>query len=300
VPLWNPNEACGYPFYSNPFTAFFYPGRILYFILSIGSPAYSWYHHQLYMVIGIGLLAAGVYVWLRGRGIDPPAALFAAGAVAIGFRIADIYRFPNAVHAAAWMPWVLYAYDRWIDRELGRGFLLGLFAMFCLATAGYPYYTVYAVALTGSYMLLRMAEGIRPVRAVVAMATMAIPAAWIVLPYYVSMARMLSRTVDRVGANYHYSTMHTWSYLDLFGGLVFPPSSMSEGWLYSGLLPVLIVLVWIAIRKPMGAELVWVAGLMFAVQLIAAGHRSLSSRYCGASSRDFRRCASGRAAPSFS
>ncbi|MFL6245266.1 MAG: YfhO family protein [Thermoanaerobaculia bacterium] len=274
VPLWNPNEACGYPFLSNPFTAFFYPGRILYFVLSIGSPLYSWYHHQIYLVIGIALLAAGVYVWLRGRGIDAPGALFAAGAVAIGFRIADIYRFPNAVHTAAWMPWVLYAYDRWIDREIGRGFLLGMFALFCLATAGYPYYTVYAVALMGSYMLLRMGEGIRPVRAFVAMATMTVPAALIVLPYYASLARTLSRTVDRAGASYLYSTMHTWSYLDLFGGLFFPPSSISEGWLYSGLLPVLIVLVWIAIRKPVGVEILWVAGLTFAVQLVAAGHDS--------------------------
>lgn len=274
VPLWNPNEACGYPFVSNPFTAFFYPGRLFYFILSAGSPSYSWFHHQLYLVIGICLLAAGVYAWLRGRGIEPPGAMFAAGAVAIGFRIADIYRFPNAVHAAAWMPWILYAYDRWIDRELGRGFLLGLFAMFCLATAGYPYYTVYAMALIGSYMLLRMSESGRPLHAFVAMATLAVPAACVVMPYYASMARTLGQTVDRVGANYKYSTMHTWSYLDLFGGLFFPPSSMSEGWLYSGLLPFLIVLVWAAVRKPTGSEILWVGGLTLAVQLVASGQGS--------------------------
>jgi hypothetical protein len=274
LPWWNPNEACGYPFYSNPFTAFFYPGQILYHILSAGSPLYSWYHHQLYMVLGVCLLGAGLYLWLRGRGVDRGAALFAAGAIAIGFRIADIYRFPNAVHAAAWMPWVLYAYDRWLDRAIGRGFLLGLLALFCLATAGYPYYTVYAAVLTGSYVLLRVAEGVPLRRAVIAIATLTAPVVFLVAPYYRSMALLLAQTVDRTGGNYDYVTKHSWSYTDLLGGLIFPPSAMSEGWLYCGLLPLLMVFVWIAIARPAGKAFLWIIALTFIVQLIAAGNGS--------------------------
>src|SRR3954470_2291077 len=140
LPWWNPNEGCGYPFFSNPFAAFFYPGRILWFLFAMGSPIYSWYHHQMYMVAGIVLLAIGLYLWLRERGAQTAEALFAAAVVAIGYRVADLYRLPNAVHAAAWMPWVLFAYDRWISGRAGTGYLLGTFALFSLATAGYPYY----------------------------------------------------------------------------------------------------------------------------------------------------------------
>jgi hypothetical protein len=274
VPLWNPNEGCGYPFYSNPFTAFFYPGRILYFMLAAGSPQYSWFHHQLYMVVGICIFVLGLYAWLRGRNVGLPAALFAAGVVAIGFRIADIYRFPNAVHAAGWMPWILYAFDRWIDGRVGRGFLLGIFAMVCLGTAGYPYYSVYAAVLTGSYVILRLAEGVPLRRALAAITTTAIPAACLLLPYYNSMSRMLGQTVDRQGANFQYSTSHPWSWIDLLGGLVFPPSAMSEGWLYCGLLPLLIVFVWVAVQRPLGAAVLWVVALTFVVQLFAAGSQS--------------------------
>jgi hypothetical protein len=270
-PLWNPSEACGYPLLTNPFTAFFYPGRLLTFILAAGSPLYSWYHHQWYMVLGVCWLAVGTYVWLRSRGIERAAAVFAAGAIAIGFRVADIYRLPNAVHAAAWMPWILYAYDRWLERRVATGFLLGAFSLFCLATAGYPYYAVYAMPLLGSYILLRIAEGAGVLRASVAAASMTVPVAFLVLPYYSGMSRMLARTVDRSGGNYQYSTTHAWSYVDLLGGLFFPPSAMSEGWLYCGLVPLLIVLVWASVRRPLPKSLLWIAGLTFGVQLIAAG-----------------------------
>lgn len=274
TPWWNPNEACGYPFYSNPFTAFFYPGRLLYFMLAAGAPQYSWYHHQVYMVIGIGVFALGLYAWLRGRGVEPPAALVAAGVIAISFRIADIYRFPNAIHAAAWMPWILYAYDRWLDRAIGRGFVLGLVAVLCLCTAGYPYYSIYAVVLVASYVALRITEGIPLRRALLAFVTIIAPAACLLLPYYSSMSRMLGLTADRGGADYRYSTAHLWSHLDLLGGLIFPPSAMSEGWLYCGLVPLLIVLVWAAIRKPASGAFLWITGLTFFVQLMATGARS--------------------------
>ena len=276
TPLWNPNEGAGYPFYNNPFTAFFYPGRILYFILAAASPVYSWYHHQLYMVAGIVLFALGLYAWLRGRLIDPGAAILAAGVVAIGFRIADIYRFPNAVHAAAWMPWILYAYDKWLDKRIGRGFVFGIFAMVCLGTAGYPYYTVYAAALIASYVALRIGEGVPWRRALTTIATMGIPAAFIVLPYYRSMSKLLSQTVDRTGKSFGYGTLHTWTWTDLLGSLVFPPSAMSEGWLYCGVLPILLVLVWTAVKKPSGAVLLWVVGLTLLVQLFAAGTGSFA------------------------
>lgn len=274
LPLWNPNEGGGFPFLSNPFTAFFYPGHLLFFGLASRSPIYNWYHHQIFVVIGICVLALGLYVWLRGRRVDSAAAMFAAGALAIGYRVADVYRFPNAIHAAAWMPWILFAYDRWLQREIGRGFLLGTFALLCLATAGYPYYTVYATFLLASYVLLRIAEGIPFRRATFAVATLSIPAILLVVPYYGSVARLLSQTVDRSGMSYEFSTFHTWTYLDLLGGLIFPPSAISEGWLYCGILPLLVVLVWVALRRPAGTPFIWAIGVIFAVQLIAAGNQS--------------------------
>lgn len=274
IPLWNPNEGGGYPFHSNPFAAFYYPGRLACLLIAARSPLYSWYHHQIYTVLGVILLAAGYYMWLRGRHVDRSAALFAAGAISIGYRIADIYRFPNAVHAAAWMPWILFAYDRWIDRRLGSGFLLGVLALVCLSTAGYPYYVFYTAILVGAYVVLRIAEGVPARRALAAVVVLVTPALLIALPYFGSLARLLLQTVDREGGSYQYGVAHSWSFLDLLGGLVFPPSAMSEGWLYCGALPVLIVATWAASCRPLPRTFTWALSTMLLVQLFASGARS--------------------------
>jgi hypothetical protein len=276
LPLWNPNEGCGFPFFSNPFTAFLYPARMLWFVLAWRSPLYSWYHHQVYMVIGIGILAAGLYVWLRERRAEPAAAFFAAGVIAIGYRVADIYRFPNAIHAVAWMPWVLFAYDRWLSGRLVSGFWLGVAALFCLTTAGYPYYVFYFPLLIGSYSLLRVFEGVRSARAALALLSLGVPLALLVGPYYGAIAQMLAQTVDRTGTSYTFSTQHGWTYLDLLGGLVFPMSAVSEGWLYCGILPVLLTAVWICVQRPSSSAFVWVLTLAFTVQLVAAGSTSFA------------------------
>jgi len=274
LPWWNPNEGGGYPFYSNPFTAFFYPGRVLSLLIAAGSPVYGAHHHQIYTVLGIMLLAIGYYVWLRGRCLDPAASLFAAGAIAIGYRIADIDRFPNAIHAAAWMPWILFAYDRWIERELGRGLLLGIFAIVCMTTAGYPYYACYAAMLLAGYVVLRMVEGVPVRRALVALVLLVTPAVLIVLPYVESMGRVLQQTVDRSGGNYEYGVSHPWFFADLVGGLVFPPSAMSEGWLYCGVLPVLLVATWAVLCRPRSAAFFWAMAIIFLVQLFAMADHS--------------------------
>lgn len=277
VGWWNPNEGCGYPLYSNPFAAFLYPGRLFSLALISVTGVYSSYHHQIYMVLGVWILAVGLYVWLRSRGLEPGPCLFAACVVTISYRVADIYRMPNAVHAAAWLPWVLYSFDSWLEDNLAFGLLLGLIAQICLVTAGYPYYFVYGGFLFLSYVALRAYETGRWAGTFSKALQFFVPAILVCAPYLLSVGRLLSQTVDRRNASYTYSTdpvWSAWSYTDLLGGLIFPPSAVSEGWLYIGIAPVILIAVAFSLQMYRTSELGWTLGLALIVQLMAMGDRS--------------------------
>jgi len=88
--------------------------------------------------------------------------------MSISFKVTEILRFPNALHAAAWYPWILLAMTRIVFSETwgqaARYALLMSFSLFCLFTAGYPYYVIYSVLLVGPYLLLFIVPGnTRPV-----------------------------------------------------------------------------------------------------------------------------------------
>jgi hypothetical protein len=159
--------------------------------------------------------------------------------------------------------------DRGGDAPRAVPRLLGVFALVCMTTAGYPYYAAYGAVLMMAYAVLRIVEGAPVRRAVPALVLLVTPAALIVVPYVGSMVRLLLQTVDRGGGNYQYSVFHSWSFADLIGGFVFPPSAMSEGWLYCGVLPVLMVGTWAVLYRPRSPAFSWALATVFLVQLFA-------------------------------
>ncbi|MHC4086934.1 MAG: hypothetical protein ACYSU5_17260 [Planctomycetota bacterium] len=108
-PLWSPAEGAGYPFYTNPFTQAFYPLNLLlvlwYKILGGFNPL----DYQVYTVLGISIFALGLFMWLRLINTNLRAVVFSVLIMSVSFKVTEIIRFPNAVHTAAWYPWILYA-----------------------------------------------------------------------------------------------------------------------------------------------------------------------------------------------
>ena len=164
-PLWCPSEAAGYPFFSNPFAQTFYPLNIplaLYYKLLDG---YTALDHQIFTVLGIAIFGAGLFAWLKLINKNVRAVLFAALVMAVSFKVTEIMRFPNAVHTAAWYPWILYGVTRIIlNRSVKDAIVSGVllcFFLICFFTGGYPYYIFYSVFLLVPYFIFFC---IRPLR----------------------------------------------------------------------------------------------------------------------------------------
>jgi hypothetical protein len=270
-PLWSPSEAAGFPFYSSPFTQAFYPLNLPLAAFYRVAGGYSVFDGQAFTVLGLAIFALGMYLWLGRLTRNRRAALFATLVMTMSFKLGDILRFPNAVHAAAWMPWILYGLTVAAHRPV-PGSLLVLSSCLMLLTAGYPYYVYYCLFLVPPYVLLlgwpyaRRALGVRicqetslhngppdasqapPLHRgfLPAAACGGLGALIVCAPYLYKMSRLLDQTVDRSTVSYEYATLHEFGLTDTLGSWFFPPAAQAEGWYYFGMLGVLVLTLWAA------------------------------------------------------
>ncbi len=271
LPLWSPAEGAGFPFYASPFTQTFYPLNlplVLFYQLNSG---YSRLNHQVYTVLGVAIFALGLYFWLRDLRLNPRAVLFAALLMPVSFKMMEILRFPNAVHTAAWYPWVLFALTRILRaRSMRTATLFGALLVFCgvcFLTAGYPYYNYYGIFLFGPYILFFLVRPLRlklfgdtSLRFKLAIPTLLIAGAIVLLlcgPYLIKMLELMNNTVDRSGNNWAYATAHIFNLEDTVGSLIYPPLAQAEGWYYFSIMGVLLVALYLRGRPRDFAASAW-------------------------------------------
>ena len=262
LPLWSPSEAAGFPFYSNPFTQTFYPQNLplaLYYKVAGG---YQLLDHQRYAVLGIGIFALGLFRWLLWLRLSVRSALFSTLVMSVSFKLTEILRFPNALHTAAWFPWVLLLMGRVVESRgtsaRVRNGLLLTGALVCMLTGGYPYYVFYSpwLFLPYSCMLLvprwsRALLGREPGGLRGSLVTLAVAGAGALAvcgPYLYKVSVLMRQTTDRAGQSFAYSTAHVFDYEDTIGSWVFPPAAQMEGWYYFGMVGVLLILLYLVNR----------------------------------------------------
>jgi len=263
LPLWSPSESAGFPFYTNPFVQVFYPFNAVLVLWYKIFGGYSPFDHQLFTVLGISIFALGLFVWLRRINKDITAVVFAVMVMSVSFKITEIARFPNAVHSAAWYPWILYAITRIMfsssmKETVKAACLLGLFGVF-LCTGGYPYFAYYVIFLVFPYLLAFLIKPLRtrlfgeqPVylkRAFAAMFAAGFVTLLLCGPYLVGVKRLMSQTVDRAGKDFQYSTSHIFNFEDTLGSLVYPPAASTEGWYFFSITALLIIAVYLLCRQ---------------------------------------------------
>jgi len=120
LPLWNPLVAMGSPIAADPQAGLWYPPTYLFAALK---PLWA---YPLTLVLHFALAGAGMYRFLRSCRHDWRAALL--GAVAFefsGFLIAHRAHL-TILEAAAWLPWMFYAWRRFADRGAYRYFALAV------------------------------------------------------------------------------------------------------------------------------------------------------------------------------
>jgi len=267
-PLWSPAEGAGYPFYTNPFTQAFYPLNLLLVVWYKISGGYNPLDYQMFTVLGISIFALGVFMWLRLINTNLRAVVFATLIMSVSFKITEIIRFPNAVHTAAWYPWILYVLTRILlskslKEAVVSGLLLTLF-LICLLTGGYPYYVYYCIFLFTPYLFVFIVKPLREhlfgpciinwKRAFVTFILAGCTALAICAPYIIGIKHLMAETIDRAGKDFAYSTAHIFNFEDTLGSLVYPPAASTEGWYFFSIAGLLLILLYMFTGKAVRHE----------------------------------------------
>ncbi len=151
LPLWNPLVAMGTPVAADPQAGLWYPPTWLFAVL----PWHAAY--PLNSVLHFVLAGAGMYRFLRSCRHEPSAALLGAAAFQMGgFVVA--HRAHLTIHqAAAWLPWMLYAWQRYADTARPCHFRLAVAALGLQLLVQHLQVTAISLVLVTGYVLVVLA-----------------------------------------------------------------------------------------------------------------------------------------------
>lgn len=253
LPLWSPGEAAGFPFYANPFTQSFYPLNLIFAIQYKANGGLSLADYHTFTVIGVSIFSLGIYLWLMSIKSNLRSVLFAVLIIGVSFKITELLRFPNAVHTAAWFPFILWGITEAAKSKYVKSTIIIVLSVIMLVTGGYPYYVYYSVFLIGPYIIILWWKKSRESldldlnfsskKYLLTIVTAFVLALIIVAPYLIKIQDLMAQTTDRGGSDYSYSTIHEFYVLDTLGSLLFPPQAQAEGWYYFGIVGLLMLML---------------------------------------------------------
>lgn len=261
IPLWSAAEAGGFPFYSSPLTQTFYPLNLPYALYGYIQGGISILSYQIFTIAGISLFAVGLYFLLCEFKISRFSSFLVSILIPISFRLIETSRFPNAVHTAAWFPWILLIITKLSNtRSIKRAFLssLSLFLVSIFTvTAGYPYFVYYLIFLIPPYLIILCLPSFRkqlfPDYRTIdwklflgSLASTGLISLLALLPYLIKMKQLLGQTTNRAG-NELVWVAGRWSstFFDFIGSVIFPPAANSEGWIYFGIIGLLVIFLFL-------------------------------------------------------
>jgi len=155
LPLWNPFQFLGFSQHSDPQT--WYP---IFWLFALAGK-YTLYSLSLEFLLHIFLAGWGMFRLSRSRGLLPEVALFCS----IGYMFSGFF-VGNAQHlgwiiSGAWLPFVLEAYLRFLEKGKPRHLALTVLYLFFLFTGGYLAFFVTTVYILLGIFLWRTYREIR-------------------------------------------------------------------------------------------------------------------------------------------
>jgi hypothetical protein len=156
LPLWNPHQFCGTPFFANSQSALFYPVNALFYLPGALNTAerFAWI-----ALIHLTLAGSGTYGWLRAIGAGHPGA-FLAGATFMlsGFAVTWL-ALPTLLSVACWIPFLLLAIHQTLTRRSLRWALLAGLALGLMLLGGHLQIAFYGLVIAGVYALFLVCAG---------------------------------------------------------------------------------------------------------------------------------------------
>jgi hypothetical protein len=248
IPLWSPADGTGFSLIYNPFAQYFYlPGWINY-LVHFFTKNLSLHFFLIYTIFAISIFSLGIFVWLKSLNIDHGIAFLSALLVACSLKITELLRFPNAAHAAAWFPWVLYGINLMIKENNKKSFIIIFFSNLFILTAGYPYFIIYSLFLFIPYILFvpiltNTYQNINYefLKFYLSILITFMLSYLLALPWLLKVKLLMKNVVDRTENNWEFATEHSFNIKDTIGSWIFPPASSTEGWYYFGIIVTIII-----------------------------------------------------------
>ena len=252
IPFWSPIEASGTSLIFNPLAQFFYiPSWIFYLIcLLIGD--LTKYYFLIYTIFAISIFNLGLYFYLKTLNINYKVILVTIFITGLSLKVTELLRFPNAIHAFAWFPWIFYGINLAASSLSSKKSLVIIFiSCLMLLTAGYPYYIFYAFVLFTSYFIFLLIPSVKYqilnsnisnkiffIRCL----TPSVLALIISSPWLLKISQLVSITYGRNSPDINFSLNLSSNIYDQIGSWIYPPISYAEGWFYFGSISVLIII----------------------------------------------------------
>ena len=217
-PVWNPFNSFGQPLLANPTSQVFYPLTWLNMILP------TWTYYKLFVFSHVLWAAGGAALLARRLGLGRAGATVAGGLWMTSGPLLSLGNVWAHLSGASWIPWVVLAVDRAVERRSPASIALGAATMVAPLLSGSPEMTL-AGAVGGMLLgLHRMAALPRPAwsRERLAMAAagiaVAVGAVGLGAAQLLPAAELVSRSARSAltdGTRLYWS-LHPWSLLDVF------------------------------------------------------------------------------------
>lgn len=215
-PIWEPGAWSGQPLVGDPQLGLFYPPNWLWLVLS-PLRLYAWL--QLFHA---AVAATGMWALCRARGRSRPAAAVGAVSLATGAFMVLELRHAMFVATTAWLPWLLWAIERFGQRaELRRFWPVPLFGALALLAGGWSMlaYGLVVIAILAVSALLRA-----PARRRVALglALGGLGAAWLAAVQIFPALAHERLSPRALGTTYAFASSYAWPSWHYVWTLLFP------------------------------------------------------------------------------
>jgi hypothetical protein len=150
LPLWNPYNYLGTPFFANPQTALLFPLTWLHLLLPLR------YSFSLILLLKLTISLLGMYYWLRSLRLSPKASLLGSFVFSLSMNTVSSLAFPYS-NVTILFPWALLSLKSLLEIPTRKGFAWLTIALALIVFAGQPQSALPAFLALILYTLLVVA-----------------------------------------------------------------------------------------------------------------------------------------------
>lgn len=286
LPLWNPFLSLGGPHAGDPVSPVFYPLHPLLAVV-FGNRLYGFD-----LALHVFLAALGMFALSRRLALTPAAALLSAIAYAFGAFTFGHLQHLNVIVGQAWIPVLLAATHRYIERGDRRSMSLAALALGLLILGAHVQIAAYGLLGWGMFAAFWLVtrdrrDGRTQARLSLGLVCVCLLGLALASAFLLPFAEWLMFVSRSERMTYEYATSYSWppSWLATFvaplwfvGSPAAPwrPLNLVEWSSYVGVLPLGFAAV--ALTRP-SRKVLFLAGLAFCALVLASGHHTPIYRY---------------------